>query len=120
MTGLQLAGHIALSEVFFLSGVRDGAFSWKQIDFATPAEVVAYFDANVPALLADIAKVPAEQLAVTASFGPFSESMVGYLNLGMKHTIHHRGQLSAYLRPMGGKVPAIYGPSADEPMEAAG
>lgn len=28
--------------------------------------------------------------------------------------IHHRGQLSAYLRPMGGKVPAIYGPSGDE------
>jgi uncharacterized damage-inducible protein DinB len=27
--------------------------------------------------------------------------------------IHHRGQLSAYLRPMGGTVPAIYGPSAD-------
>jgi len=27
--------------------------------------------------------------------------------------IHHRGQLSTYLRPMGGKVPAIYGPSAD-------
>ena len=26
--------------------------------------------------------------------------------------VHHRGQLSAYLRPMGGKVPAIYGPSA--------
>ncbi|HEY6844568.1 MAG TPA: DinB family protein [Thermoanaerobaculia bacterium] len=29
--------------------------------------------------------------------------------------IHHRGQLTAYLRPMGGKVPAIYGPSADDP-----
>ena len=28
--------------------------------------------------------------------------------------IHHRGQLSAYIRPMGGKVPSIYGPSADE------
>lgn len=27
--------------------------------------------------------------------------------------IHHRGQLSTYLRPMGGKVPSIYGPSAD-------
>jgi uncharacterized damage-inducible protein DinB len=27
--------------------------------------------------------------------------------------IHHRGQLSAYLRPMGGTVPSIYGPSAD-------
>ncbi len=29
-------------------------------------------------------------------------------------SIHHRGQLSTYLRPMGGKVPAIYGPSADD------
>ena len=29
-------------------------------------------------------------------------------------SIHHRGQLSAYLRPMGSKVPAIYGPSADD------
>ncbi len=29
--------------------------------------------------------------------------------------IHHRGQLSAYIRPMGGKVPSIYGPSADDP-----
>ncbi len=27
--------------------------------------------------------------------------------------IHHRGQLSTYIRPMGGKVPSIYGPSAD-------
>jgi len=29
--------------------------------------------------------------------------------------IHHRGQLSVYLRMAGGKVPSIYGPSADEP-----
>jgi uncharacterized damage-inducible protein DinB len=29
--------------------------------------------------------------------------------------IHHRGQLSTYLRAMGGKVPSIYGPSADDP-----
>ena len=28
--------------------------------------------------------------------------------------IHHRGQLTTYLRPMGGKVPSIYGPSADD------
>jgi len=29
--------------------------------------------------------------------------------------VHHRGQLSTYLRPMGAKVPSIYGPSADDP-----
>jgi uncharacterized damage-inducible protein DinB len=34
----------------------------------------------------------------------------------MKHSVHHRGQLSSYLRPMGAKVPAIYGGSGDEPM----
>lgn len=28
--------------------------------------------------------------------------------------IHHRGQLTAYLRPMGGKVPSVYGPTADD------
>ena len=34
----------------------------------------------------------------------------------MLDAIHHRGQLSTYLRPMGGKVPAIYGPSGDTAM----
>ena len=33
----------------------------------------------------------------------------------MFDAIHHRGQLSAYIRPMGGTVPSIYGPSADDP-----
>jgi uncharacterized damage-inducible protein DinB len=32
------------------------------------------------------------------------------------HTAHHRGQLTVYLRPMGAKVPSIYGGSFDEPM----
>jgi uncharacterized damage-inducible protein DinB len=31
----------------------------------------------------------------------------------VRHGVHHRGQLSAYLRPMGAKVPSIYGPSGD-------
>jgi uncharacterized damage-inducible protein DinB len=29
--------------------------------------------------------------------------------------VHHRGQITTYLRPMGSTVPQIYGPSADEP-----
>ncbi len=36
-----------------------------------------------------------------------------YCTLALNHSIHHRGQLSTYLRPMGGKVPAIYGESYD-------
>ena len=44
------------------------------------------------------------------------EDAVGQMVWGMLFdAIHHRGQLSTYLRPMGGKVPSIYGPSADDP-----
>jgi len=43
-----------------------------------------------------------------------SEQPVGqFLWLILFDGIHHRGQLSAYMRPMGGTVPSIYGPSAD-------
>jgi uncharacterized damage-inducible protein DinB len=43
----------------------------------------------------------------------FQLPAVMYLQFVMSHTIHHRGQLSMYLRPMGVKVPAIYGESYD-------
>ena len=42
------------------------------------------------------------------------EDSVGEMVWGfLLDMIHHRGQLSTYIRPMGGKVPAIYGPSGD-------
>jgi uncharacterized damage-inducible protein DinB len=42
------------------------------------------------------------------------ESPVGeFLWMLFFDAIHHRGQLAAYIRPMGGRVPSIYGPSAD-------
>jgi uncharacterized damage-inducible protein DinB len=119
MTGLALAGHIALSEAFFLRGVLNGAFGWKAIDFQTPAEALAYYDEQVPALIAEIGNMPGDKLAQPITFAIWAEPAVGFLNVGLKHTIHHRGQLSAYLRPMGAKVPCIYGPSADEPRQAA-
>ncbi|MBM3756134.1 MAG: hypothetical protein FJW38_19370 [Acidobacteria bacterium] len=50
-------------------------------------------------------------------FGAFNFPAVVYLNWANIHSIHHRGQLSAYLRSMGGKVPSIYGGSADEPFQ---
>ena len=43
------------------------------------------------------------------------EDALGQMVWGMLFdAIHHRGQLSTYLRPMGGKVPSIYGPSGDD------
>ena len=42
---------------------------------------------------------------------PLGDMLYGFLF----DAVHHRGQLSTYLRPMGAKVPSIYGPSADDP-----
>ena len=42
---------------------------------------------------------------------PLGDMLFGFL----LDAVHHRGQLSSYLRPMGAKVPSIYGPSADDP-----
>jgi uncharacterized damage-inducible protein DinB len=42
-----------------------------------------------------------------------------YLNVLLHHSIHHRGQLSTYLRPAGAKVPAIYGESYDSKQAKA-
>jgi len=114
MTGLALATHIAAAEAFFLQGVIDGEFKWSQPDLKTPAEVVAWYDEKVPGLLSQAAALSAEQLAKPIKFAVFELPAVEYLALSLKHGIHHRGQLSSYLRPMGGKVPSIYGPSADE------
>jgi uncharacterized damage-inducible protein DinB len=59
-----------------------------------------------------------EQLATEVDFfGVMKMPAVGLLSMALRHSIHHRGQLSSYLRAMGGKVPGIYGPSADEPSE---
>jgi hypothetical protein len=41
------------------------------------------------------------------------DTVGGLLWIALFDAVHHRGQLSAYIRPMGGKVPSIYGPSAD-------
>ena len=48
--------------------------------------------------------------------GVFNLPAVFYLGTLNNHSIHHRGELVTYLRPMGSKVPAIYGGSYDEPL----
>jgi uncharacterized damage-inducible protein DinB len=119
MSALDLASHIAASEVFFLRGVINGAFAWNEPDFKTPAEALAFFDETVPGLIAEVRALPPAKLATPIQLGPWNDPAVMYLSFDLKHGVHHRGQLSAYLRPMGAKVPSIYGPSADEGVQAA-
>ena len=75
---------------------------------------MARYQVRMPAAIARLKGMPAEQWARELDmFGKWKMPAVGFLSLAVRHSIHHRGQLSAYLRAMGGKVPSIYGPSAD-------
>ena len=67
-----------------------------------------------------IAATPEEKLSQTIRFfvGPKTMGDIPRLVICwwlLHDQIHHRGQLSVYLRMVGGKVPSIYGPSLDEP-----
>jgi uncharacterized damage-inducible protein DinB len=117
MSAIDLASHIAVAEAFFLRGVLNGAFEWKPEELKTPAEVLAYYDNTVVPLIAQVGQLSGEKLAQAVTFAVWTEPAVTFLNLHMKHMVHHRGQLSAYLRPMGAKVPSIYGPTADTEVE---
>jgi len=66
-----------------------------------------------------IRAMPGEKLAKPVTFfGMFNFPVAAYLGFMNNHSIHHRGQLATYLRPMGAKVPSIYGGSYDEPFQA--
>jgi uncharacterized damage-inducible protein DinB len=84
------------------------------------SESVAAFEKNVNDLETRVAKLDDAAWEKKAAFkmdgkvvweAPLGDMLYGF----MFDAIHHRGQLSTYLRPMGAKVPAIYGPSADDP-----
>lgn len=117
---LDLAYHIASSEQFFLSGVANGAFATggdyaRPESMKTPADVIAMYKEQTAANLERLKGLTGEELARELNFhGVWKMQAVGFLQAMVLHSVHHRGQLSAYLRPMGGKVPAIYGMSADD------
>ena len=63
------------------------------------------------------ADVSPDALTKDVPFGDFGTfPAVSYLDWHISHLIHHRGQLSVYLRMMGAKVPATYGDSLDYPL----
>ena len=117
-TALELAWHIAASEQRFFSGIPVRAFDFSPIprpeSITNSAAIAAWFDESFSANLEKLEELSGEQLARLIDFrGMFQLPAVGFIQLALNHTIHHRGQLSVYLRPMGGKVPSIYGESYD-------
>ena len=122
-TAKELAWHIANSDVQFLDGIAEMKFNMETPEHKpeTSAEVVAWYDERMKSGLARIGAMSAEQLLTPVEFfGVFNLPAVLYLGFLNNHSIHHRGELATYLRPMGSKVPSIYGGSYDEPFMPAG
>lgn len=122
----ELAWHIAHGDVSFLQGIEKMDFSYMQSEAEdenktrpkTSAEVVSYYDKHFADALKKVKAMTPQQLVTPVNFaGVFNLPVFMYLEFAKSHSIHHRGALAVYLRPMGGKVPSIYGGSYDEPWK---
>ena len=118
-SGIGLVRHIVLEDEWLLNSIADGQFNAPPDDsdasgIMTPADGIAQYQVNLPVALARVRAMSAEQLTqVLDLFGILQLPAVDFIALALKHSVHHRGQLSSYIRPMGGRVPGIYGPSAN-------
>ena len=114
----ELLRHIAAADNLFVATTIEGAFLPGSVKIPeganTPEEVAEWYENEHAKNLEKVSALSAEQLVRTVDFrGMFRRPAWFFLQFGLLHAVHHRGQLSTYLRPMGGKVPAIYGESYD-------
>lgn len=117
----DLAKHLATADVWFMDCILNGKFEFNpeaakqaEAQFNSVADVVAFYQQTFPEKLQKLRALPADKLTAPVSFfGMMEMPNVKYIGFANNHSIHHRGQLAAYLRAMGSKVPNIYGPSAD-------
>jgi uncharacterized damage-inducible protein DinB len=117
-SALDLAWHIAATEMRFMNAVETGAFDLSPMSrpdsIKNSAHLLAWYDENFKTHFENLTKLSSEQLLKIIDFrGVFQLPAVMYLGFVLHHSVHHRGQLSMYLRPMGAKVPSIYGESHD-------
>ena len=121
-SALELMRHIAIEDVWFLEAVSAGAFGPANDEansgVNTAADAATFYEQRMPAAIAKIRAMSDDDLLKTVDFmGVWQQPALNFLALSMNHSVHHRGQLSAYIRAMGGKVPSIYGPSADTQVQ---
>src|SRR5439155_6285680 len=120
-SAIELAWHIVGAEHRFVDAVIRGGFDFtntgRPVDLRTSADIARWYAETFDDDMRRLAPLTADQLLTPLDFrGLFRWPAVAYLQVGLNHSIHHRGQLSMYLRPMGAKVPSIYGESYDSAL----
>lgn len=115
-TAQEIAWQIVREEWMILEALEHGRAEWAPAPMPpTMGEVVAAYRAQADSAPARWRALPPARWAGTVEvFGrPRPASALAWSFLF--DIVHHRGQLTTYLRPMGSTVPQVYGPSADEP-----
>lgn len=119
-TARELAWLIVLEEKILVEGLENGEIDWREETLpASVAEILDIYDRQHEDIVSRLENLDEEVWEREIGFtveGHEYRRATGY-DYGWEFLfdqIHHRGQLSTYLRPMGAKVPAIIGPSADE------
>jgi uncharacterized damage-inducible protein DinB len=121
-TAREIAWLIVREEIVLAGGLDKGVLEWEEVPApATMKEVVDAYDRHHDGLTKKLESLADARWAAKVPFvyaGQTVMNETGYDNAWgfLFDIIHHRGQLSTYLRPMGSTVPSIYGPSADESM----
>jgi uncharacterized damage-inducible protein DinB len=110
----KLASHVAGLPAY--TAVFIQGRGWKPPDAASKAQLLELFDKNAAACREALAGASEEQLNKDIPGQPDRTKPLRAVLQGriMNHLIHHRGQLSVYLRLLDVAVPGMYGPSADE------
>ncbi len=120
----QLASVLIEEEAAMAALIETGTINWqRQAPRTAVADIVAAFEKNHRTTTERLERLSEADWTKTASFvvpgrPTWQQPLSEFLWLFLFDAVHHRGQLSTYLRPMGGKVPSIYGPSADDPTMA--
>jgi uncharacterized damage-inducible protein DinB len=115
-TAKEIAWQIVCEEKMIIDALETGRVEWSPPPVpATMKEVAETYQKQSDAMPARWEALPAERWQGELDFfgnkRPASPMAWSFLF----DIVHHRGQITTYLRPMGSTVPQIYGPSADEP-----
>lgn len=118
-TAWELATHLVLSDLWFAESILNGAFVWTgegalPAGVTDPASLAAWHERALADALTRLRAMTDEQLLREVDFFGYKGPAVTWLGMMNNHAVHHRGQLTTYLRASGSTVPAIYGMSADE------
>ncbi len=115
-TAQEIAWQIVAEERLIIDALENGTAEWAPPPLpATMKEILETYERQSEEIVRRWAALPTErwegQIEFFGNARPSSAMAWSFLF----DIVHHRGQISTYLRPMGSTVPQIYGPSGDEP-----